>query len=432
MAKVGNKLTARQVETAKHPGGFDRPHKLADGAGLFLQISSTGAKSWLLRFTLNGKTREMGLGPAGKGGVSLADARDLARAARDLARKGVDPIEKREDDQRMAEVKAAGAEARTFKAVAEAMLDDREGGWKNAKHRQQWRSTLATYAYPMIGEMDAAEIGTDDVLRVLRPIWTQTPETASRLRGRIEATLSAAKARGLRSGENPAAWRGHLDALLPSPRRTAAGKAGHHSALAWQDTPAFLAELRSREGISARALEFVILTAARTGEVLGARWGEIDLDGAVWTIPAERMKAGKEHRVPLSTAALAVLRPLAPMGRGSKSPIFAGQEAESSLSQMALLMLTRRMAEPENVGDPPVWADGRTGDRITPHGFRSSFRDWASEATDYPSEVIEMALAHTIKNKVEAAYRRGDLFEKRRALMEDWARHCISAIGPND
>lgn len=431
MAKVKDKLTARQVETAKHPGGFDRPHKLADGSGLFLQISSTGTKSWLLRFTLRGKTREMGLGPAGKGGVSLADARNLAAEARKLARNGIDPIRKREDDQRAAEAKVAGAEARTFKAVAEAMLDDREGGWKNAKHRAQWRSTLATHAYPAIGDTDVAEIGTDDVLRVLRPIWAKTPETASRLRGRIEATLSAAKARGLRSGENPAAWRGHLAALLPSPRRTAAGKAGHHGALPWQDVPAFLVELRSREGISARALEFAILTAARTGEVLGAKWGEIDLGAAVWTIPAGRMKTGKEHRVPLSAAALAILLTVAPMDRGPKSPVFAGQEAEGGLSQMSLLMLVRRMAEPENEGDPPVWADGRTGERITPHGFRSSFRDWASEATDYPSEVIEMALAHAIKNRVEAAYRRGDLFEKRRALMEDWAHHCISAISQN-
>jgi integrase len=314
-------------------------------------------------------------------------------------------------------MKAAQADAQqtailamTFRAVTNAYLAAHEAGWRNPKHRAQWRATLKTYVFPHFGELPVADVNTGHVMAALEPIWREKAETASRLRGRIEAVLDYAAARGWRTGENPARWRGHIANLLP--RRSKIARVEHHAALPWQDISAFLIDLRSRDGLGARALEFAILTAARTGEVLGARWSEINLDEAVWTVPAKRMKAGQEHRVPLSDAALAIVRALLPLRPADdaegKAFVFPGARRSRPLSGMAMLMLLRRMGRAD----------------LTAHGFRSTFRDWAAECTGYAREVAEAALAHTLRDKVEAAYRRGDLFEKRRRLMDDWAAFC--------
>ena len=301
---------------------------------------------------------------------------------------------------------------RTFREVAEEFIARNEAGWRNAKHRQQWRATLATYVDPTLGDLPVSAIDVGLVVQVLDPIWSEKPETASRVRGRIEAVLDAATVRGFRQGPNPAQWKGNLAHILPA--RAKVRKVVHHAALPLDDMPGFIAALRGREGMSAQALEFTILTVARTGEALGAIWGEVDLAAKVWTVPANRMKAGREHRVPLSNAALDVLervRPLALMRDGKPdpaTPLFPGHRRALPLSGMAMLMLLRRMGRNE----------------LTTHGFRSTFSDWAAEHTAYPREVVEMALAHTIENKVEAAYRRGDLFDKRRLLMEAWASFC--------
>jgi integrase len=299
--------------------------------------------------------------------------------------------------------------------MAEEFISRNETGWRNAKHRQQWRNTLATYVYPALGELPVAAIDVGLVVQVLDPIWSKKPETASRVRGRIEAVLDAATVRGFRQGPNPAQWKGNLAHILPA--RARVRKVAHHAALPFDEMPPFLADLRGRSGMAARALEFAIFTAARTDEVLDAPWNEINLDAKVWTIPAERMKGGREHRVPLSTTALAVLeqvRPLA-MKRDSQpdasAPVFPGLRRALPMSNMTMLMLLRRMKRSD----------------LTVHGFRSTFSDWAAERTAYPREVVEMALAHVVENKVEAAYRRGDLFEKRRKLMEDWATFCEAA-----
>jgi len=398
---------------------------MGDGGGLYLQIAPGGSKSWLFRFTLAGKAREMGLGSTGEPprGISLAGARLAAAEARSLLRQGVDPIKHRGNALRRAAAERAKAAANTFRSVAETMIEAREAGWRNHKHRQQWRNTLATYAYPIIGEMPVVKVGTEDVLRVLRPIWTEKPETALRLRGRLERVLAYASAMKLREGENPAVWRGHLSEALASPRRIEGKVPGHHPALPWQHAPLFMADLRGRDAMAARALEFAILTAARTGEVLGARWREVDLNSAVWIVPAERMKAKREHRVPLSPAALAMLRAVLPLSTGAESHIFPGQQRGHGLSQMALLMLLRRM-NAQNEGKPIRWRDARTGEPITAHGFRSTFRDWCGEASHHPADLAEAALAHVNRDKTEAAYARGDLFAKRAALMADWATYC--------
>lgn len=422
MAKTGSTLTAKAVAAAKHPGEPARPIRKGDGGGLYLQIAPGGSKSWLFRFTLAGKAREMGLGGAGEppAGLSLAAAREAAAKARGLLRERHDPINHRDVEQRRKAAELAAVAVNTFKAVAETMIDAREKGWRNDKHRQQWRNTLATYAYPVMGGLPVARITTEDVLNVLRPIWSEKPETASRVRGRIERVLAYAKAMKLREGENPAVWRGHLSEALPSPRRIAGKAPGHHAALPWQQAPLFVAELRQRPAPAARALEFAILTAARTGEVLGARWREIDLDAGVWLVPAERMKARREHRVPLSSAAKAVLGTMLPLKTGSEDFVFPGRRRGEGLSQMALLMLLRRM-NPATPDTPARWQDATTRETITAHGFRSTFRDWCGEATAHPSALAEAALAHMNKDKVEAAYARGDLFAKRAVLMGDWA-----------
>lgn len=395
--KLHNALSAVEVKTAK-------PGRHADGGGLHLLVKDTGARSWVFRFMLKGKSRDVGLGPAGPGGISLAQARDLATALRLKVKAGVDPLEERqraEADAKAAE-QAAKVAGVTFKAMAETHIAANKDSWRNAKHKQQWENTLATYAYPVFGDLPVAEVDTPHVLKVLEPIWREVPETASRLRGRIETVLDSAKARGYRQGENPARWRGHLAQILPA--RTKLSR-GHHKAMAYDAIPAFLATLRAREAVAALALEFAILTAARTGEVIAAEWGEVDLAKALWTVPPERMKAGKEHRVPLSPRAVEILEETKQLGG---KYLFPGARG-GKLSSMAMAMLLRRMKQD-----------------VTVHGFRSAFRDWAAECTGYSHEVAEMALAHTIGNAVERAYRRGDLFEKRRRLMADWATYCAS------
>lgn len=418
MAKAAGKLTGRlQAVAVKALVAAGQPGAHADGGNLYLRVAGAGAGKWTLRYAIGGKSREMGLGPYdadGKAGLTLAQAREAAEEPRAILRAGLDPIAER--DRKAAEAKAerqaaqARAKARVFRDVAAEYIASHSPGWRNAKHRAQWTATLTAYAYPTIGAQPVDEIATDDVLRCLQPIWTAKPETATRVRGRIEAVIDYAMARGWRVMANPARWRGHLSNLLP--RRSKVARVQHHAALPWQDMGAFMRDLRKRPGTAARALEFCILTATRTGETLGARWSEIDLGAAVWTIPGERMKAGREHRVPLPGAALAVLAGMAPLrpeeGDGF---VFPGAVETRGLSSMAMLMLLRRMGR----GD------------LTTHGFRSAFRDWCEKATSTPHAVAEAALAHTIGDKVEAAYRRGDLFQKRAALMQSWADYCAKA-----
>lgn len=415
------RLTVVGVRAAKYdPSKRGRPIRLGDSDGLYLQISSGGSKSWLFRFMLEGRSREMGLGSLEF--VGLSEARQLASDARRQLAGGVDPIEARAAADKAAKVAKANAQDNTFRAVAERYVAAHENSWRNPKHRAQWRSTLDTYAYPVLGEMPVRDVNTEDVLRVLRPIWTKKLETASRLRGRIEAILDAATASGVRVGDNPARWRGHLSTLLPAQGKIA--KVRHHPALPFDQIGNFVAVLRGRDSIAARALEFAILTAARAGEVRGARWQEIDLEEAVWTVPKERMKANREHRVPLSSPALALLRTCHPpqAGQDRGSFVFPGERPAKPLSEMAMEMLLRRMNEVPD-GKTLPWRD-RHGEGVVPHGFRSTFRDWCSEATDYPRDLAEAALAHTLRDKTEAAYRRGDALEKRRKLMDDWAKFC--------
>jgi len=401
MARGSNKLTSRLVAALKEPGRY------GDGGGLYLQIGPTGAKSWLLRYMLNRKAREMGLGAVAL--VPLAEAREKAIEARRLVKAGTDPLDARQAEQARARVESV--KAITFTECAAAFIAAHEATWRNPKHRQQWSNTLTTYAGPVFGDLPVAAVDLALVLKALEPIWTEKPETASRLRGRIEQVLDWATVRGYRQGENPARWRGHLDKLLPA--RSKVATVEHHAALPYAEIAAFLADLRGRDALAARALEFVILTGARTSEALNATWGEIDLAAAMWTIPGERMKAGREHRVPLSPQAVALLADLGKVREVGCDWVFPGTRPKRPLSQMALLMLLRRMGR----GD------------LTAHGFRSTFRDWAVEQTAFPREVAEAALAHVVGDKVEAAYRRGDLFDKRRRLMEAWADYGYQPAG---
>jgi integrase len=371
-----------------------------DGDGLWLRVVTKERRSWLFRYQRRGKAREMGLG--GFPDVSLAEARDRAQAARKQLANDIDPIDHREAE-RQAEA-AEQAHATTFAEAAKAYIAANESGWRSNKSAQQWRNSLAAYAEPVLGEMACSAIETADVLKVLQPIWAKKPETATRVRRRIETVLSFAKVRGWRSGENPAAWRGHLQNSLPA--RSKVAPVVHYAALDWREAAAFMTELQARDGMGARALAFVILTAARSGEVRGARWDEINFDRTEWIIPAERMKAGQPHRVPLSEPALALLREQAKLKDGS-GLVFLGQRKDTPMSDMTLTAVLRRMGR----GD------------LTAHGFRSTFRDWAAEATGHPNHVVEQALAHTIGSAVEAAYRRGDLFAKRVVLMNDWASY---------
>lgn len=400
MARGSSKLT----DTAARSASL-KPGRHSDGGSLYLNVSASGSKSWLFMWVVAGKRREMGLGayPA----IGLAKARKLAADCRDAVAAGRDPI---------AEKKIEEQTEPTFGECADDLIKSMAGSWRNAKHREQWMMTLSRkrddegallrdgYCLTLI-DRKASEIGTHDVLAVLKPIWSAKAETASRLRGRIERVLDYAKAKDWRTGENPALWRGHLANILPARQKL---QRGHHAAMPYDQVPAFLVGVRGAEALAARCLEFTILTAARSGETLGARWNEVDLDRALWTIPSARMKAGREHRVPLPARAVEILRDLSDARLNEF--VFPGQKKDSPLSSHAVIMLMRRLK-----------AD------VTVHGFRSAFRDWAGEETSFPREVAEQALAHTVGDATERAYRRGDALEKRRKLMEAWAAYLTPA-----
>jgi integrase len=372
---------------------MSKPGVYGDGAGLYLRVTESGSKHWIHRFSLAGKAHWMGLGPYPE--VTLEEAREATLKARKKRYAGINPISARDAE-------TARAKNLTFQQCADQYIASHRAAWKNAKHAEQWTNTIATYCGPIIGKLPVHEIDVALVMRVLSPIWTTKAETAGRLRGRIESILDWATVCGYREGDNPARWKAQLDHLLPNISR--AKRITHYAALGYTQMAELMLSLRQQAGVSAKALEFAILTACRSGEVRLATWEEIDINSRVWVIPGERMKAGKEHRIPLSDAAVAVLEQ---MDRSTKL-IFPGRAEGKPLSDMSLSAVLRRMGR----GD------------LTVHGFRSTFRDWASERTNYPSDVAEMALAHTIGNRVEAAYRRGDLFEKRTQMMEDWARYC--------
>lgn len=389
MPKQTKELTAIEAKRITEPGR----HPVGTVPGLMLMVRDNGVKGWVLRVSIRGKRADIGLG--GYPGVTLADAVKRARDLRAGIPKGVDP---------RAEKKAAKAELMTFQRAADEYIKLHRASWKNAKHAQQWENTLAAYVHPTIGAVPVKDVDTPHILEILKPHWTTKNETMVRVRNRIELVLSWAMASGHRDrGLNPAAWRGHLDHALPKPSKV--NNRQHHAAMPWQDVPEFMRKVAQVEGMSARCLEFTILTACRSGESRGAKWDEIDLNGKVWNIPAERMKAGRAHRVPLSDRVVKLLQAL-PRIEG-ETLVFPGAKENTPLSDMSLTMLLRRHA---------------TG--VTAHGFRSSFRDWAAETTSYPGEVCEMALAHAVGDAVEAAYRRGDLFAKRAALMQDWAAYA--------
>jgi integrase len=390
-------LTARKVATVTKPGLH------ADGGGLYLRVSRGGAKSWCLRYMLQGKAREMGLGGLSK--VSLADARRKAAAQRAFLVDKIDPLERRQTES--AAKKIESARTMTFDDCASAYIKAHAVSWHNTKHRQQWQNTLAAYVSPKFGSVPVCEVDVGMVMKAVEPLWTTKPETAGRVRGRIEAVLDWAKARGFRDGENPARWRGHLSNLLPARTKVRAVK--HHAALPYSEIGVFMADLRTRQGAAAAALEFLILTAARTGEVIGACDSEIDFRARIWAVPAERMKAKREHRVPLSSAAMKVLD--RPKIEGSSEFLFPGIKAGEGLSNMALLKVLERM----NRSD------------VTVHGFRATFKTWATERSNFPREFIEAALAHVLEDKTEAAYQRGDMLEKRARLMGAWAEFCGKA-----
>lgn len=396
MRELG-KLTAAAIAKLSEPGRY------SDGNGLHLQISRWGTKAWILRYQLNGRAREMGLG--GLENVSLKEARDKARAARAMLVDGIDPIEIRASKKRA--LLAESAKRIAFREAATQYISSHRAGWRSKKHAAQWSSTLETYAYPIIGDLSVADIDTGHIVKILELIWATKTDTASRLRGRIESILDWAKARHFRQGENPARWKGHIENLLPAKNKV--HKVKHREAMPFADVPAFIAELRTKEGISIRALEFTILNAVRTGETIYAKREEFDLFARIWTIPAERTKSGRPHRVPLSDRSMAIL---AELPREVGSPfVFAGARMGKPLSQSAMLEVVR----------------GMRGMGLTVHGFRSSFRDWVGEATSFPREVAEVALGHVVEGKTEAAYRRGDALEKRRKLMQAWAGFSLSS-----
>lgn len=386
-----NRLTTRRVTTVTESGYH------ADGGGLYLQVTATGAKSWVFRYRFEGRRPEMGLGPLRA--VGLADARAAADAARKMVLAGQDPLAGR----RAAFMASAGIP--TFWEEAEAYIMERRAGWTNPKHAGQWTSSLETYAKPVIGDMRVDRIETEHVLAVLRPIWTTKTETASRVRQRMEAVLDAATVQKKRTGENPARWRGHLPMILPKP--TAVTKVANFAALPYADLPAFMVALRGRHGEAARALEFTILTAARTGMTLGAVPQEVDLAAGTWTVPGHRMKAKVEHTIPLSPAALALARP-----RMERDLLFPNDLTDEALSENAMLALLKRMGF----------------GHITVHGFRSTFKDWASETTDFPDDLSEAALAHQIRDKAKAAYKRGTMLEKRKKLMLSWQHFALAQL----
>jgi integrase len=405
--KTEKRLTARQVFTLP-----PRTSAYADGGGLYLQVTENSTRSWIFKYSLNHKRREMGLGKLSR--VGLAEARAKLSEARSLIERGIDPIAAREQafEQEAATRAIEEAKKVTFEQAAKRCFDARSAEWENRAHARQWLDTLVAYAFPIIGSLPVASVDRDLVLKVLEPVWTKVPVTASRVRGRIETVLSWAKARGLREGDNPARWRGHLDQLLPKPNKIR--KVEHHPALPYAAVPAFMQDLRAREGIIETAFEFLILTAARTAEVVGARWSEIDLDKAIWIVPAERMKKRREHRVPLPPRAIEILQEMAKLRRNEF--VFFG--SNSALSRDPFRYIVKRMG----------YVD------ITTHGFRSCFRDWAGEKTNFPHRLAEAALAHTVGSDTERAYQRGDMLEKRREMMTAWGAFATSnpaKIGDN-
>jgi integrase len=389
-------LTLKQVGAKLSPGRY------GDGAGLYLQVGPTGTKSWLFRYEFNQRERYMGLGPLHT--VDLADAREQARKARRQILDGVDPLDARTSEKAARALEAA--KSMTFADAADKYYAAHEASWSNAKHRQQFKNTMAQYVLPKIGRLSVAAVDTGEVLRCIEPMWKDKTATANRVRGRIEAVLDWATVRGYRQGDNPARWKGHLSEVLPAPGKVA--KAEHHNAMPYAELPEFMAKLAEAQGVPARALEFLILTAARTSEVSNAVWSEFDLSAKTWTIPAERMKASQPHRVPLSGRAVALLEALPREGEF----VFVGAKAGAPISWIAMLRCLKRI----------------THNGSTVHGFRSTFSDWANERTNHSNHVIEQALAHAVGNAVERAYRRGDLFEKRRRLMSDWARYCSTPV----
>lgn len=434
-----NRLSARAVATATKPGAY------MDGGGLLLRVTESGGKKWLFRYAspTTGKRREMGLGRADEGYVSLKDAREAAQAARDLLTKNLDPIDEAEREKRERLAEAKKAAPKTFGQFADEWLDRKETEFSNPKHRAQWRMTLREYAGVLRDKLPG-DITTEDVLAVLQPIWLSKPETAKRTQGRIENVMDAARAKGLYTGANPARWRGHLDKVLPS--RSKRSK-GHHAALPYKDLPAFVVDLRARTGIAARALEFLILAAARSGEVRGATWAEIDIGNRRWTVPGSRMKAGKEHRVPLTDRALEILAEMAslrPAGDKGSALVFPGDESSGrrkpgavgpvQMSDMTLAAVLKRMKRGESAGKRAGAADDDKSEwpHFTVHGFRSCFRDWAEDVARYPYGAIKAALAHTISDGTDAAYRRGDGYEIRVELMGVWETYLNSGkAAPN-
>jgi integrase len=389
------KLNSLSVARAKEPG------LTADGNGLYLQITKSGSKSWLFRFMLAGKSRAMGLGAVEI--VPLAEARMKIHDCRKMLMDGKDPIEVRKTAR--AQAITESSKAITFDECSVKYIESQRDSWKNAKHAQQWTNTLATYASPVIGHLSISAVDTSLIMQILEPIWAKKAETASRVRSRIELVLAWATVRGYRTGENPAIWRNHLDKLLP--KRSRIQKVKHHSALPFEEIASFVSNLKKHGGVAARALEFLVLTATRTSETLNAEWSEIRFDEQLWVIPGERMKGGVEHRVPLSVRAIEILEMMRERSEGPY--IFPGARRGRPLSNVALLKVLERMKV-----------------KVVTHGFRSTFRDWSSERTNFPREVCEQALAHSLRDKVESAYRRGDLLLKRTSLMNEWARYCMT------
>jgi len=381
---------------------LNKPGRYCDGGGLYLHVSVACTRSWVYRFRRKGRLREMGLGPLHA--TTLAEARERASRYRKMVLEGLDPIESRRVE--LMQQRALSGRSRTFDECARAFIEANRSGWKSRKHAAQWENTLAAYASPIIGPLAAQDIDTTLVVRVLEPMWRVKPETASRVRGRIESVLDWATVHRYREGDNPARWKGHLDKVFPA--RAKVRKVRHRAALPYTGAAAFMKRLRKQTGLAARALELLVLTAGRTCEVLGATRGEFDPDAATWTVPAERMKAGRPHRIPLSEPARELVRGLLEAADGDL--LFPGMKEGKPLSNAAMLAVLGRME--------------LTG--LTVHGFRSTFRDWAAECTAYPNEMAEMALAHAVDDKVEAAYRRGDMFQRRKQMMDDWADYCAN------
>jgi integrase len=398
-------LTQRMVERVTKPGRYRDRNGMP---GLLLQVSASGAKSWLLRYVLRGQERMLGLGGANV--FSLKEARERARAARQLLVDGIDPLEAKRANEAAAQ--AAAAKRMSFEEAANKYAAQHDRRWNNTSHRNQFLSSLRTYAFPIIGDLDVSAIDTALVLKVVEPIWTTKTTTADRVRNRIEGILDWATVRGHRSGDNPARWKGHLDQVLPA--RGDIAKIKHHPALPYTELPKFMVELDRLDNLGAQALKFTILTAARTSEVIGATWDEIDLDNAIWVLPPSRMKARREHRVPLAPAVVELLKAL-PREDGNPF-VFIGGKASGGLSHLPMLQVLKTMKRTD----------------IVVHGFRATFKTWAAEATAYPPHVVEQSLAHAIGNQVERAYGRGDLFAKRRRLMEDWSRFCTAPVPAGD